>query len=149
MLKSCSSSEQRTIAIDGKTLRGTKGWDKNHPLHLLHAQSVGERICLGQIAVAEKSNEITAFPELISQLELKGAVITTDALNTQKNSAKVVVDKGADYLFPVKENHPGLLDDIKLLFQEADDQGFKGIDAMHTETVEKKAVAQKGVLMRF
>ena len=68
-------------------------------------------------------------------------MITTDALNTQKNSAKVVVDKGADYLFPVKENHPGLLDDIKLLFQEADDQGFKGIDAMHTETVEKKAVA--------
>ena len=64
-------------------------------------------------------------------------MITTDALNTQKNSAKVVVDKGADYLFPVKENHPGLLDDIKLLFQEADDQGFKGIDAMHTETVEK------------
>jgi len=124
-----------TIAIDGKTLRGSRGWnDKSHPLHLLHAWSVEQGICLGQVSVA---NEITAFPELISQLELKGCIVTTDALNTQKSSAKAVIECKADYIFPVKENHSGLLEDIQLLFQEADELRFCGIDAAHSETIEK------------
>jgi predicted transposase YbfD/YdcC len=129
-----------TIAINGKTLRGSRSWGKGHPLHLLHAWSVEEGVCLGQVPVDEKSNEITAFPVLISQLELKGAVITADAIHTQKESIKAVVDKKAEYVFPVKENHPGppLLEDIKLLFAEADAVQFKGIDAAHTETLEKK-----------
>lgn len=126
-----------TIAIDGKTLRGTRNWGNGHPLHLLHAWSVEEGVCLAQVPVEEKSNEITAFPALISQLELKGAIVTADALNTQKTSVEAVVKKGADYVFPVKENHPGLLEDIKLLFVEADAAQFRGIDAAHTETVEK------------
>lgn len=126
-----------TIAIDGKTLCGTRKWGRGHPLHLLHAWSVEEGICLGQVPVDEKSNEITAFPILISQLELKGAVVTADAMHTQKESVKTVVDKKADYAFPVKENHPGLLEDIKLLFTEADALEFNGIDAAHTETLEK------------
>src|SRR5690242_7549992 len=127
-----------TIAIDGKTLRGSRGWnDKSHPLHLLHAWSVEQGICLGQVSVAEKSNEITAFPELISQLGLKGCIVTTDALNTQKSSAKAVIECKADYIFPVKENHSGLLEDIQLLFQEADELRFCGIDAAHSETIEK------------
>jgi len=126
-----------TIAIDGKTLRGSKGWGKGHPLHLLHAWSVEEGVCIGQVPVADKSNEITAFPVLVSQLELKGTVITADAMHTQKESVKAVVDKKADYAFPVKDNQPGLLEDIKLLFSEADAAQFKGIDAAHSETVEK------------
>jgi len=126
-----------TIAIDGKTLRGTRGWEKDHPLHLLHAWSVEEGICLGQVPVDEKSNEITAFPILISQLEVKGTVITADAIHTQKASTEIVSKKGADYAFPVKGNHPGLLEDIELLFAEADDVQFRGIDAAHTETLEK------------
>lgn len=126
-----------TVAIDGKTLRGSRSWGKEHPLHLLHAWSVEEGICLGQVLVDEKSNEITAFPTLISQLELKGTVITVDALNTQKSSAEAVANSGADYIFPVKENHPGLLEDIKLLFTEADALQFRGIDAAQTETIDK------------
>lgn len=127
-----------TIAIDGKTLCGSRDWDKNHPLHLLHAWSVEDGVCLGQVAVNEKSNEITAFPELISQLEIRGAIITADAIHTQKTSVKAVTDKKAHYAFPVKENQPNLLEDIKLLFAEADAVGFRGIDAAHFETLEKK-----------
>ena len=127
-----------TIAIDGKALRGSRGWDKSHPLHLLHAWSVADGVCLGPVTVDEKSNEITAFPELLSQLEIKGAVITADAIHTQKTSVKVVIDKKADYAFPVKENQSSLLEGIKLLFEEADKVHFQGMDAAHTETTEKK-----------
>lgn len=127
-----------TIAIDGKTLCGSRDWDKNHPLHLLHAWSVEDGVCLGQVAVNEKSNEITAFPELISQLEIRGAILTADAIHTQKASVKVVNDKKADYALPVKENQSNLLEDIKLLFAQADKAGFQGIDAAHWETLEKK-----------
>lgn len=127
-----------TIAVDGKTLCGSRNWDKKHPLHLLHAWSVENGICIGQATVNEKSNEITAFPELISRLAIQGAVITADAIHTQKASVKIVTDKKADYAFPVKENQSNLLEDIKLLFAEADRVKFLGIDAAHTETLEKK-----------
>jgi len=127
-----------TIAIDGKTLRGSRDWDKKHPLHLLHAWSVEDGVCLAQVSVDQKSNEITAFPELISLLEIKGAVITADAIHTQKASIKAVVDKKGNYAFPVKENQSNLLEDIQLLFREADAVQFRRIDAAHTETVEKK-----------
>jgi len=126
-----------TIAIDGKTLRGSKGWGKGHPLHLLHAWSVEEGVCLAQVPVGDKSNEITAFPDLVSQLELKGTVITADAIHTQKKSVRAIIDKKAGYAFPVKENQPNLLEDIKLSFSEAEAAQFKGIDAAHTETLEK------------
>lgn len=126
-----------TVAIDGKTLRGSRDWEQGSFLHLLHAWSVEEGICLGQVPIDEKSNEITAFPTLISQLELKGTVVTADALNTQKSSATAVIKGGADYIFPVKENHPGLLEDIKLLFAEAEVLQFCGIDAAQTETIDK------------
>lgn len=128
------------IAIDGKTLRGSRGWDKkDRALHLLHAWSTGHGICLGQIAVDEKSNEITAFPELIESLELKGAIVTADALNTQKRSAEVIINQGADYILPVKENHKDLYKDIQLFFEDADKKDFRGIDAAQSQTMEKSA----------
>jgi predicted transposase YbfD/YdcC len=129
-----------TIAIDGKTLRGTRGWDENdRPLHLLHAWSTEMGVCLGQVSVDEKSNEITAFPELIESLELKGTIVTTDALNTQKKGANAIVRKGADYVLPVKENHKDLYEDIRLLFEDADKKEFKGVDAAETHSLEKSA----------
>lgn len=135
-----ADSKGDIIAIDGKTLRGSRGWDKkNRPLHLLHAWSTEHGICLGQVPVDEKSNEITAFPELIESLELKGAIVTTDALNTQKQSAAAIINKGADYILPVKENHKDLHNDIQLFFKEADEEGFRGIDAAQSQTTEKSA----------
>jgi predicted transposase YbfD/YdcC len=130
--------EQDVVAIDGKTLRGSRGVDdKIRPLHLLHAWSVDHKICLGQVSVEEKSNEITALPKLIEALELRDTIVTTDALNTQKNTAKVIRDKGADYVLPVKENHKGLYEDIAIMFKEADALEFRGLDAAQIDTMEK------------
>jgi len=135
-----ADSQGDIVAIDGKTLRGSRGWDKkDRPLHLLHAWSTEHGICLGQVPVDEKSNEITAFPELIETLELRGTIVTTDALNTQKQSAVAIINKGADYILPVKENHKDLYNDIQLLFKEADEKGFRGIDAAQSQTMEKSA----------
>lgn len=128
------------IAIDGKTLRGSRGWnEEDRPLHLLHAWSTQQGICLGQVSVDEKSNEITAFPKLIAKLELKGTIVTTDALNTQKKAATAIVNQKADYVLPLKGNHKDLYEDIKLLFEDADSKGFKGVDAAEEYTQEKSS----------
>jgi predicted transposase YbfD/YdcC len=135
-----SSLEGDIIAVDGKTLRGSRGWGEDaRPLHLLHAWSTNEGVCLAQESVDEKSNEITAFPKLIESLELKGAIVTTDALNTQKKTAAAIIAKKADYILPVKENHKGLYDDIHLLFQDADSKQFKGVDADSAGNLGKSA----------
>jgi len=132
--------ENDIIAIDGKTLRGSRGWGEDaRPLHLLHAWSTNEGVCLAQESVDEKSNEITAFPALIESLELKGALVTTDALNTQKKSANLIIAKEADYILPVKGNHKDLFDDIHLIFQDADNKQFKGIDADSCDNLDKSA----------
>lgn len=128
------------ISIDGKTLRGSRGWsEEDRPLHLLHAWSSELGVCLGQVSVDEKSNEITAFPKLIEKLELKGTIVTTDALNTQKKAAAAIVQQEADYVLPVKENHKDLYEDIELLFEDADKKEFKGLDGAENHTQEKSA----------
>lgn len=126
------------VNFDGKTMCGTaekalglKG------LHILNAWSMDNGICIGQLKVDEKSNEITAMPELIKLLDLKNCIVTSDALNTQKLTAKAIINAEADYALPVKENHPGLLDDIKLMFEDAVKNDFKGVDADHYETIDK------------
>ena len=135
-----SLAEGDIIAIDGKTLRGSRGWnEEDRPLHLLHAWSTELGVCLGQVSVDEKSNEITAFPKLIERLELKGTIVTTDALNTQTKAAAAIINQKADYALPVKENHKDLYEDIKLLFDDADKKDFKGIDAAESHNQEKSA----------
>jgi predicted transposase YbfD/YdcC len=102
------------IALDGKTLRGSgngpKGWG---PLHLVSAWATDCQLSLGQVAVADKSNEITAIPQLLELLDLKGALVTIDALGCQKEIAKKIVDGDGDYLLAVKDNQPHLLEDIQ------------------------------------
>lgn len=133
-------NKEDIIAIDGKTLRGSRGWnEENRPLHLLHAWSTEHGICLGQVSVDEKSNEITAIPKLIESLELKGAIVTTDALNTQKATAAAIVGKGGNYILPVKGNHKDLHEDISLLFNEADKKEFRGFDGAQSQSLEKSA----------
>lgn len=126
------------IAIDGKTLRGSR--DKARGLqgvHLLHAWSCKNRVCLGQLKVDDKSNEITAICDFMDQLLIKGSIITTDALNTQKTTVSKIVEKKAHYVLPVKDNHKGLNESIQLLFEEAERQDFRGIDADQFEMIEK------------
>jgi predicted transposase YbfD/YdcC len=102
------------IAIDGKALRGSL--DRAHgqaPLHLVSAWATANHVTLGQVAVADKSNEITAIPRLLEIVDVTGAVVTIDALGCQKEIAAKVRAEGADYVLAVKDNQPRLLDDIQ------------------------------------
>jgi hypothetical protein len=102
----------RGVAVDGKTLRG--GHDLGQaPPHLLSAILHQEAVVIGQIAVEEKTNEIPKLPALLDPLPLEGAVVTADALHTQQETARYLVeDKKADYLFIVKDNQSTLRKDI-------------------------------------
>ncbi len=109
-----AASLQDVVAIDGKTLR--RSFDRasgQSPLPMLHAGSAGQRLLLGQLAVDEKSNEITAVPKLLELLSLKGCIITADALNCQRLIAAKVVEQGADYVLALKGNQNTLHDDVR------------------------------------
>jgi predicted transposase YbfD/YdcC len=102
------------IAIDGKTLR--RSFDRSKglgPLHVVSAWATRQSLALGQVAVAGKSNEITAIPRLLELLDLKGALVTLDAMGCQKAIAEKIVAGGGDYVLTVKENQEHLLDDIQ------------------------------------
>lgn len=102
----------KAIAVDGKTLRGAHDVGQRPP-HLLSAILHQEAVVIGQLAVEEKTNEIPKLKELLQPLPLADVVITADALHTQKNTARFLVeDKGADYLFIAKDNQPTLRQDI-------------------------------------
>lgn len=112
------------VAIDGKTLRrsfnrsnGSKG-----PIHMVSAWLSRNRMVLGQLKVEEKSNEITAIPVLLRLLELKGALVTIDAMGCQREIASTIIEQEADYVLAVKENQPTLAEDVKLAFQNASDE---------------------------
>ena len=118
------SLKEQGVAIDGKTMRGSfdAGSGKS-ALHVVSAWASGLRVSLGQVAVDDKSNEITAVPKLLELLELAGAVVTLDAMHCQKATLAAIRAKGADYLVAVKDNQPklyGLLHDIFIAYGEDD-----------------------------
>jgi predicted transposase YbfD/YdcC len=115
------------VAIDGKTLRRS-GSAKLGPLHLVSAWATAQHLSLGQVAVDEKSNEITAIPALLELLDLAGAVVTIDAMGCQKAIAKKVVERDADYVLTVKENQEHLLQDIQGRFEKAFETSFAGME---------------------
>lgn len=121
------------VAFDGKTHRRTKTQDGN-ALHMLNAWSVENRLVLGQLAVEEKSNEITAVPQLMDMLDLKGCVVTADALNCQKTVAAKAIEKKADYLLALKGNHPVLFSEVRTYMDVLSSQaspGFEQIEKDH------------------
>ena len=131
-------SAYEVIAMDGKTLRGNARKEVGLAgLHLLNAWSVENGLCLGQLDVDTKTNEMTVIPELIKILDLDGCIITADALNTQKTTATAAINAGADYVLPVKGNHRDLLEDIELLFREAEGKDYRGFDADQFESKDK------------
>jgi predicted transposase YbfD/YdcC len=108
------------IAIDGKTNRRTHGGrDGSRSLHLVSAFATANGVALGQVATKRKSNEITAIPELLKLLDIKGCLITTDAMGCQADIAADVVGRGANYLLAVKGNQGLLYRDMKTVFAEA------------------------------
>jgi predicted transposase YbfD/YdcC len=131
------SLKDKQIAIDGKTLRRSfdHGWDKSG-LHVVTAWCVEEKLVLAQQAVDEKSNEITAVPELLKMLDIRGAVVTADALNTQKQIAQQIVRQGGGYLLAVKENHPTLHDSVVRHLDEMILEKFAGVEHVYHETTQ-------------
>jgi predicted transposase YbfD/YdcC len=108
---------REVIAVDGKTLRGSKtSPDGKGALHLVSAYATEAGLVLAQRAVDGKSNEITAIPELLDMLNLKGAIVSIDAMGTQKEIARRIVDKGADYVLALKGNQTSLHEDAALFF---------------------------------
>ncbi len=106
---------KKIICIDGKTMRSNKR-KEGRPSHIVSAWSREDGFCLGQKAVEEKSNEITAIPELLDKIQIKGQIITIDAMGTQKAIAEKIHRKRADYVLALKGNQTGLYEDVKLYF---------------------------------
>lgn len=107
------------VAIDGKTMRGTADVLKGKKaLHIVSAWFSETGMVLGQVRTDEKSNEITAIPELLDILDITGCVVTIDAMGTQKNIAEKIIDKKADYVLALKQNHPVLYDEVFRYFED-------------------------------
>jgi predicted transposase YbfD/YdcC len=126
--------QDKTIAIDGKTIRTTGNMKSfESPLHIVSAYVSEFGMTIGQVAVNDKSNEIPATQALIELLNVKGAIVVADALNCQKKTAQAVIDGGGDYLLAVKENHKDLYHDIKLLFEteKAGMERFQKVEKSH------------------
>ena len=101
------------VCVDGKAIRGSRE-GANPAVHVMSAFAGQARWVLAQQAVAEKSNEITAIPDLLGLLDLQGAVVSIDAMGCQKAIAKTIIDAGADYVLALKDNHPTLREDVQL-----------------------------------
>lgn len=117
------------IAIDGKRVRGASN-SKKHPkslLHIVSAWSSGRGLILGQVKTEAKSNEVTAIPELLQNIDIKCSTVTIDAIGCQKDIAKVIIEKGADYILMVKDNQRKLHDEIENYFKQAELVRFEDV----------------------
>ena len=131
-------AQGEVVAIDGKTLRGSHDRAQGRaPLHLVSAWASENRLVLGQTRTAAHSNEITAIPELLSLLELKGCLTTIGAMGCQKEIARQIVDGGSDYLLAVKSNQGELHRNIKDVFACGEREGFDGVAHSFHEQVSK------------
>jgi predicted transposase YbfD/YdcC len=126
------------VAIDGKTACGSHDRASGkQAIHLVSAWAVANGVSLGQVKVDDKSNEITAIPELLSLLEIKGCLVTIDAMGCQRDIAQKIVDAGGDYLLAVKGNQEILAEDVEQEFKHAQADGFAHMDHLYRETIEK------------
>lgn len=135
-VKSLQNELNQVISLDGKFLRGSEyEADNQSPIVMVSAWAAQSRLVLGQIKTDVKSNEITAVPLLLALLDIEGCTIITDALNTQKEIVKQIRKQKADYLLPVKGNHPSLLEALTLCFDHAQEQKWEDIPHhFHTQT---------------
>jgi len=128
----------QVIALDGKQAR--RSHDRsNHKnaIHLVSAWATANHLVLGQQKVDEKSNEITAIPELLRLLDINGCIITIDAMGCQTEIAKQIIDQEGEYLLTVKENQPHLCEDMELFFRLAHQNDFQKVDYTYERTVNK------------
>ena len=122
------------VAIDGKTSRRSHGRGK-HALHMVSAWSTEAQLVFGQVAIDQKSNEITAIPALLSQLDIEKATITIDAMGCQRDIAEQIVRQKGRYVLALKGNHGGLHDEVIDTFRVAQQEGYADITHDMSETV--------------
>jgi predicted transposase YbfD/YdcC len=126
------------VAIDGKTLRRSHDRARGKKaLHLVSAWAAEARLVLGQVAVEEKSNEITAIPELLELLLLEGCIVTIDAMGTQRAIAAQIIEQKGDYVLALKENQGNLYENVEETFRLAQQEQFRGTRTHFQQSVEK------------
>lgn len=131
MQDSLPSFDTRHIALDGKTLRGSR--QNGSAVHLMSAFATEARLVLAQHEVPGKANEITALPDLMKQVDLRGTVISIDAIGCQKTVTEQIIAAKADYVLALKDNHPTLREEVALWLDEQTDKGALPI----LETIDK------------
>jgi predicted transposase YbfD/YdcC len=125
------------IAIDGKTLR--RSYQKKgakEPIHMVSAFATRQRLVLGQVKVAEKSNEIVAIPALLAMMAIEGAIVSIDAIGCQRDIAQEILNKKADYVLALKGNQATLREDVEVFAAEQRANGFKDTKVSRHETVD-------------
>jgi predicted transposase YbfD/YdcC len=125
------------VAIDGKTVRRSfqkKG--AKAPIHMVSAFAARQRLVLGQVKVAEKSNEIAAIPNLLEMLEIAGAIVTIDAMGCQRDIAEKILEKKADYVLALKGNQGALREDVEAFAAEQKANGFKDTKVSRHQTTD-------------
>jgi predicted transposase YbfD/YdcC len=125
------------IAIDGKTLR--RSYQKKGakaPIHMVSAFAARQRLVLGQVKVADKSNEIVAIPALLAMMAIEGAIVTIDAMGCQREIAQQILDQKADYVLALKGNQGTLREDVEFFAAEQKANGFKDTKISRHETVD-------------
>ena len=125
------------IAVDGKTSRRSHNKKRGQAaIHMVSAFAARQRLVLGQVKVADKSNEIIAIPALLDMMAIEGAIITIDAMGCQRNIAQKIIDKKADYVLALKGNQGSLHEDVELLVAEQKAKNFKDTKVSHHQTVD-------------
>ena len=134
---SLTGAAAEVIAVDGKTVR--RSYQKKGakaPIHMVSAFAARQRLVLGQVKVAEKSNEIVAIPALLGMLGIEGAIVSIDAMGCQRHIAEQIVDKQADYALALKGNQGTLREDVELFAAEQQANGFKDTHVSRDQTVD-------------
>lgn len=145
LMTSRLSAQGKHIAVDGKTSRHSFDTASGTPaIHTVSAWMSDSGLVLGQLKTKEKSNEITAIPELLQLLDIKGATVTIDAMGCQTEIASTIVDGAGNYLLSVKENQPTLHQDIVTTFLQANDDRLRSCDELERPAVEIFQEIDKG-----
>lgn len=126
------------IAIDGKTVCGARNTTEDKSaIHIVSAWASKYRIVIGQVKTDEKSNEITAIPELLKLLDISGCIVTTDAMGCQKDIVKMIVSKKADYVLALKGNQKLFYEEVKKFLDDEVETGFSDVPHNYTRTLDK------------
>ena len=136
-MASLTGAAAEVIAVDGKTVR--RSYQKKGakaPIHMVSAFAARQRLVLGQVKVAEKSNEIVAIPALLDMLVIEGAIVSIDAMGCQRHIAEQIVDKKADYVLALKGNQGTLREDVEVFAAEQKANGFKDTKISQHQTVD-------------